>query len=124
MAYCFRKAAPKLSIKAARKFKVPTALRSSIPCTGGSQVQNLNSARFGFTAKLRGHWKEYHALWATFKTLATAVHTTGGLAAIEWPLRCRYWRDAKGEAPPGRAFPATSGLLGTGLALYGPGGLS
>ena len=79
----------------AKELGVPVALWASIPCTGGSQLQNINVARFGVTDKLRGHWKQFHQLWTSFQRLATAVLHAGGLVAIEWPVRCSYWHDAR-----------------------------
>ena len=81
----------------AHRLGVPVALWAEIPCTGGSQMQNANVARFGVTAKLRGHWNEFRQLWTRFQPLAEAVHSAGGLVAIEWPLRCKYWHDPRVE---------------------------
>ena len=58
-------------------------------------MQNMNVARHGVTEKLRGHWRLFHTLWSAFAPLALAVHSGGGLVAIEWPLRCTYWHDAR-----------------------------
>ena len=80
-------------IEQAHKLGTPVAIWASTPCTGGSQMQNLNVSRFGVTEKLRAHWKEFRLLWNAFLPLARAVHTAGGLVAIEWPTRCTYWRD-------------------------------
>ena len=58
-------------------------------------MQNINRSRYGITDLLRGHWALFHRLWKALIPLAKAVHAAGGLVAIEWPLRCTYWRDAK-----------------------------
>ena len=79
----------------AAELGVPIALWSSIPCTGGSQMQNVNIARFGVTPKLQGHWKQFHKHWAAFQQVAKAVLAAHGLVAIEWPLRCAYWQDSR-----------------------------
>mgnify|MGYP003325390115 CR=1 FL=1 len=84
-------------IQEAQCLGVPIALWASIPCTGGSQLQNINIARFGVTDKLRSHWKQFKSLWTVFQQLATAVQATNGLVAVEWPLRCAYWHDARVE---------------------------
>ena len=47
-------------IEQARKLGTPVAIWSSTPCTGGSQVQNLNVSRFGVTDKLRAHQSLIH----------------------------------------------------------------
>ena len=82
-------------VEQASRVGTPVALWSSTPCTGGSQMQNLNIAQRGVTDGLRAHWKEFKRLFAAFVPLAHAVHSGGGLVAIEWPLRCTYWRDRR-----------------------------
>ena len=83
------------SIAAAKEIGLPIVLWASMPCTGGSQMQNLNIARFGVTEKLLGHWKDFKVLWTSFQQIADSVHMAGGIIAIEWPVRCRYWQDPR-----------------------------
>ena len=84
-------------IQLAQSLNVPVALWAAMPCTGGSTLQNINIARHGVTDKLRSHWKLFKSLWTAFQRLAYAVQDTDGLVAIEWPVRCAYWRDARVE---------------------------
>ena len=79
----------------AAALNVPTALWSSIPCTGGTQWQIVNVAKFGVTEKLKNHWKLFTKLWKVFERVANAVMQSRGLIAIEWPLRCGYWQDKR-----------------------------
>ena len=58
-------------------------------------MQNLNISRFGVTEKLQGHWRQFKLLWTVFQRLAAAVHDSGGIVAIEWPVRCKYWQDSR-----------------------------
>ena len=82
-------------IAEAVRLHVPVALWASIPCTGGSQLQNANIARYGVTEKLKSHWKTFRKLWKVFRQLADAVLAAQGLVAIEWPVRCKYWHDSQ-----------------------------
>ena len=82
-------------VAACRQHRVPVVLWCAIPCTGGSQWQQVNIARWGLTAKLQAHWAAFRALWKVFRQLAGAVQEAGGLSCVEWPLRCAYWHDKK-----------------------------
>ena len=58
-------------------------------------MQNLNIARYGVTDRLKGHWKLFRQLWRAFVRIARHVLNAHGLVAIEWPHRCKYWRDSR-----------------------------
>ena len=47
-------------VECAESAGVPVAIWSSIPCTGGSQWQQVNVAKHGVTDKLREHWRQFH----------------------------------------------------------------
>jgi hypothetical protein len=67
-------------------------LFGSLPCTGGSQWQNLNWGRGPATQdKIRGHWEIFGMLFANFVKVAAACTANGGRIAIEWPRACSYW---------------------------------
>ena len=95
----------------ATQLGLPVAVSGSIPCTGGSQLQQVNIARFGVTEKLREHWRVFRQLWRALEIIARRVMRSHGLVAIEWPLRCAYWRDGRvlrflGRAPFSKAVVA------------------
>ena len=83
------------AVQCSQQLGVPVVLWGSIPCTGGSQWQVVNRARFGVTAKLQRHWAQFRKHWTAFRTIAATVLQGGGLVANEWPLRCAYWHDRK-----------------------------
>ena len=59
-------------------------------------MQNVNIARHGITPKLEGHWRRFKLQWEAFARVAKAVRALPeGLVAIEWPVRCKYWRDSR-----------------------------
>ena len=58
-------------------------------------MQNINIARHGITDRLKSHWKLFDQLWAAFVPVAKAVLAVQGLVAVEWPNRCKYWRDSR-----------------------------
>ena len=82
-------------IDGATKLGIPVAVWAAIPCTGGSQLQRINIARYGVTAKLKHHWAQFRALWSAFELVSSATTKVGGLIALEWPLRCSYWHDRR-----------------------------
>ena len=67
-------------------------LWSGIPCTGGSPIQNSNKHRHGHRRKMLSHLKLWHKLYASFLGVASAVLLKGGHLTLEWPSRCRYWK--------------------------------
>ena len=79
----------------AERLGVPVALWGSIPCTGGSQWQHVNIAKFGFTEKLQSHWRAFRRLWLAFEKIARRVLRAGGLVNTEWPNGCAYWGDRR-----------------------------
>lgn len=81
--------------------KRPVFLWSSIPCTSGSRLQDVNFAKYIREQNARGigkyisHWILFYELWNSFCHLADLVLQTGGGIAIEWPKTCRYWNDRR-----------------------------
>ena len=71
---------------------IVVALWSSIPCAGGSTVQNAaNVGREGFLRQLDRHYELRQHLFYNFIKLAQAVMLRRGCVAIEWPVSRRYW---------------------------------
>jgi hypothetical protein len=67
-------------------------LFGALPCTGGSQWQNMNWKRSPATRdKIRGHWYIFDTLFSNFVQVAAACSLNGGVIAIEWPRACAYW---------------------------------
>ncbi len=67
-------------------------LFAAIPCTGGSQWQNLNWGRGQATQeKIRGHRDTFERLFTNFVKVAAACDANCGHIAIEWPRACSYW---------------------------------
>ena len=59
-------------------------LWSSIPCTGGSQWNVLNLARWpSLFPKMQRHWEKFERLWSHFQELASMALRMGMLVAIE-----------------------------------------
>jgi len=76
------------------KHKLRVLLWSAIPCTGGCPFQEINKNKGEATReKIAGHWKLFRKLWATLKSCGEIVLRQGGIVAIEWPNRCRYWNE-------------------------------
>jgi hypothetical protein len=68
-------------------------LFGALPCTGGSQWQNINWRRGANTRhKIRSHWDVFEALFSNLRKVAAACSLNGGHIAIEWPRACAYWR--------------------------------
>ena len=108
-------------IRSASELGVPVAIWAAIPCTGGSQLQRINQARYGVTAKLKHHWAVFRALWSSFEPLATATAKAGGLIAIEWPKGCSYWHDRRVKRLLQRGFTfASAAACAFGLRPQGP----
>jgi hypothetical protein len=67
-------------------------LFGALPCTGGSQWQNLNWGRGPATQrKIRAHREVFNTLFANFTLVAAACRANGGHIALEWPRACSYW---------------------------------
>ena len=67
-------------------------LSASIPCTGGSPWQNINSQKPGGLEKIKEHKRLFNKIWTSFKIVAKECRKHGGRIAIEWPKGCEYWR--------------------------------
>ena len=67
----------------------------SSPCTGGSPWQRINLLRGGdrMLVKLKGHWKLFKQLWASFEIVAAHAISVGARIFVEWPRGCAYWGD-------------------------------
>ena len=67
-------------------------LFGALPCTGGSQWQNINWHRGPDTQdKTRAHWEVFEMLFNNFVMVEAACSQNGGHVAIEWPRACAYW---------------------------------
>ena len=85
---------------------LPTLLFGSMPCIGGSVLQQTNWGRGEATrARIREHWRKFRQIWRNFTKVAAACRANGGRIAIEWPRRCEYW-----HWPMVRRFLKTYGL--------------
>ncbi len=86
-------------------------LFGALPCTGGSQWQNLNWNRGPDTQdKIRAHWGLFDLLFNNYVKVAAACSQNGGHIAIEWPRACAYW-----TRPEARCFLRQYNLI---LLLY------
>ena len=71
----------------------------SMPCTGGSSWQWVNRyiarsrKRPEMMTKLESHRALKNKLMQSLKTLLKETICCKPIIAIEWPLRCTYWRD-------------------------------
>lgn len=71
---------------------VQVLLFGALPCTGGSQWQNINWKRGPDQQdKTQGHWDIFEVLFDNFVKVAAACSQNGGHSAIEWPCACSYW---------------------------------
>jgi hypothetical protein len=70
-----------------------TLLWSAMPCAGGSPWRTLNISRGKGFRKIKAHWGDFQILWDNFVIAAKAVIDIDGILAIEWPERCKYWRE-------------------------------
>ena len=69
-------------------------LWSSIPCTGGSQWNVWNLARYpNLLPHMQRHWSLFTKLWASFVSLAEVALRGHQWIAIEWPRDCTYWSE-------------------------------
>jgi hypothetical protein len=72
---------------------LPTLLFGSMPCIGGSVLQQTNWGRGEATrSRIREHRRKFRLIWRNFAKVAAACRANGGRIAIEWPRRCEYWR--------------------------------
>ena len=46
-------------------------------------------------ARIESHWTLHTRLWSKFRTVASHICALGAILCIEWPLRCRYWKDRR-----------------------------
>eukprot|EP00959_Pyramimonas_sp_CCMP1952_P043475 909220-Pyramimonas_sp.AAC.1 len=60
--------------------------------------------------RLRGIRTDFRYLFWNSREIARAVHKAGGVACIEWPTHCNYWRD-----PQPWATATTSPVVAEGL---------
>ena len=74
---------------------IVVTLWSGIPCTGGSPAQNGNKYRPNYDKRMAAHYKLWSQLFDNFLIAAQAVVRRGGHLVLEWPSRCRYWKDPK-----------------------------
>jgi hypothetical protein len=72
-----------------------TLLWSAMPCAGGSPWQTLNIQRGVGLGKIDQHWADFRLLWDSFLIAAKTVMDTDGVVTIEWPARCKSWRDLR-----------------------------
>ena len=84
-------------IKAAPK-NIVVCLWSGIPCTGGSPMQNANKHKPGHAQRMSGHLRLWTKLFNGFVKAAQEVVHRGGHLVLEWPSRCRYWKNPKVKA--------------------------
>ena len=61
----------------------------------GSPLQNYNKTLPGHAQKMNAHLRLWNRLYDNFLIVAQCVVRKGGYLALEWPLRCRYWRHRK-----------------------------
>ena len=66
-------------------------LWGSIPCTGGSPLQEWNAHLPGHKERMTEHFRIFAALWKNFMKIAYIVKSRGGTVSNEWPSGCRYW---------------------------------
>ena len=66
-------------------------LWGSIPCTGGSPLQEWNAHLPGHKERMKEHFRIFTALWKNFMKIAYIVKSRGGTVSNEWPTSCRYW---------------------------------
>ena len=56
--------------------------------------QDINALKGEATReKIAGHWKLFRKLWKTLKPLGDIVVRQGGILAIEWPNKCKFWHE-------------------------------
>ena len=69
----------------------------SSPCTGGSPWQRINLLRGGdrMLVRLKGHWKLFKQLRASFEKVAIHAMSVGARIFVEWPRGCAYWNDKR-----------------------------
>ena len=76
------------------KLKKKVMLWSAIPCTGGCPFVSVNIHKGKATEeKIANHWKLFRKLWNVFMKISDQVILQGGLVAVEWPNKCRYWHE-------------------------------
>jgi hypothetical protein len=72
---------------------IPILLFAAIPCTGGSQWQNINRRKPGEEAKLAYHRRIFKKIWKNFvKICEVLLKNPLNRVAIEWPKGCAYWK--------------------------------
>ena len=77
---------------------IVVTLWSGIPCTGGSPAQNGNIHRPNHAKRMAAHYKLWNELFDNYVIAAQAVVQRGGHLVLEWPSRCRYWKQPKVKA--------------------------
>jgi hypothetical protein len=43
--------------------------------------------------KIEGHSRDFRLLWSNFESMARVVVDIGSKVVIEWPERCKYWKE-------------------------------
>ena len=65
----------------------------SIPCTGSSPWNRLNTLRGKETRKrIQAHVVLFAKLFEASKIVAQKVSEFGGVIALHWPKGCDYWK--------------------------------
>jgi hypothetical protein len=72
-----------------------TLLRSATPCAGGNPWQTLYIHRGVGLEKIEQHWADFRLQWDNSPIAAKAVMDIDGVATIEWPEGCKYWKDLR-----------------------------
>jgi RNA:NAD 2'-phosphotransferase (TPT1/KptA family) len=64
----------------------------SIPCTAGTQWQNINKVKPGGMNKWRKHMRLFVQLWKSLETLLSKINRGDPVIVIEWPRACALWK--------------------------------
>ena len=78
-----------------RSNKGSILIHISLPCTGGSSIQQLNIATGRGTEKIKQYWLDFAKFMSNLSIVLRAAKEMDAFINLEWPKGCSYWKDPR-----------------------------